>query len=512
MKISLCMIVKNEEKQLENCLRSITPYVDEIIVMDTGSTDNTIEIAKKYRAKVYEMEWMGDFSYARNQSMQYAEGEWVLVLDADESVMEWDDNLRDILQKTKYDAFTYEMIQQKETVGFHHTVMRLFRNHINIQYKGKIHEQVMKNGKPLKEEEVGHINGKILHVGYHEDVVEEKEKDKRNLSLLLQELKEHPNDILVHFHLANQYVKIEDYMRAMYHYKIATQNKQNKEVMKSSILKMIWSLYKLERFYEMFTLLEEGKRMFPDYTDLYYTHAEVLEQVGHEEEAIVLYQMCMRVGEASNGYYSKKGIGTILPFQKLANIYRKQLRFKEEMACLQSVCMANLSDKEFMIRYFELLGVHDGISSVPFVIDMLYQGDETAKQMRNYLLEWHQEQLKAEENCTVSSLFEREVVYKDLEYLVMKGHGEVVMEYLLHKEELDIESVRMLAELSLLFDLPMQSIQYANQMIEKDNRNFRGIDLLLICCEKIGETKQAKELAKEMIRMMPYDSFFKRFL
>jgi len=84
--LSLCMIVKNEEHFLEQCLNSVKDLVDEIIIVDTGSTDRTKEIAKKFNAKIFDFEWIDDFSKARNESLKNATGDWILVLDADETI------------------------------------------------------------------------------------------------------------------------------------------------------------------------------------------------------------------------------------------------------------------------------------------------------------------------------------------------------------------------------------------------------------------------------------------
>ncbi|MHB8146865.1 MAG: glycosyltransferase family 2 protein, partial [Vulcanimicrobiaceae bacterium] len=85
--ISLCMIVKNEERFLAQCLRSVADAVDEIIVVDTGSTDGTIEIAKSFGATVIERDWRNDFSWARNESIKPATRRWILFLDADEELV-----------------------------------------------------------------------------------------------------------------------------------------------------------------------------------------------------------------------------------------------------------------------------------------------------------------------------------------------------------------------------------------------------------------------------------------
>ena len=82
--LSLCMIVKDEESMLANCLKSVNGYVDEIIVVDTGSSDRTVEIAEEHGAKVFHHQWENDFSKHRNQAIGYASGDWILVLDADE--------------------------------------------------------------------------------------------------------------------------------------------------------------------------------------------------------------------------------------------------------------------------------------------------------------------------------------------------------------------------------------------------------------------------------------------
>src|SRR5205823_2345512 len=82
--LSLCMIVRDEEEMLPRCLDAIRDAVDEIVIVDTGSTDRTIEIARSYGAKVLEREWTGSFSDARNASFEAASGDWVIYLDADE--------------------------------------------------------------------------------------------------------------------------------------------------------------------------------------------------------------------------------------------------------------------------------------------------------------------------------------------------------------------------------------------------------------------------------------------
>ena len=102
--ISACMMVKNEEAFLPRCLESIKDVVDEIIVVDTGSTDRTAEIAKSYGAKVYHHPWENNFSKHRNQSISYATGDWIFILDGDEEVIQWDHHIDDTLRNRQTDS------------------------------------------------------------------------------------------------------------------------------------------------------------------------------------------------------------------------------------------------------------------------------------------------------------------------------------------------------------------------------------------------------------------------
>ena len=102
--ISLCMITKNEEKFLELCLNSVKSIVDEIIIVDTGSTDKTKEIAKKFNAKIIDFKWIDDFSAAKNESLKHATRDWVLVLDADEVIEKKDlDKIKNAIENSEKD-------------------------------------------------------------------------------------------------------------------------------------------------------------------------------------------------------------------------------------------------------------------------------------------------------------------------------------------------------------------------------------------------------------------------
>jgi len=167
--VSLCMITKNEEKYLEQCLNSIKDIVDEIIVVDSGSTDKTKEIAKKFKAKIFDFKWSDDFSEARNESLKHATKDWILVLDADETIDKDDLNkIKEIVKDKETDAFQFlqknyandnsvaGFVREKDNksyAGWYGSfIVRLFKNNKDYRFEGTVHESIepsveSKNGK-----------------------------------------------------------------------------------------------------------------------------------------------------------------------------------------------------------------------------------------------------------------------------------------------------------------------------------------------------------------------------
>lgn len=149
--ISLCMIVKNEEANIERCLESVQGSVDEIIVVDTGSTDSTIEKAKKYGAKIFHYTWNDNFAEARNFASKQATCDWIFVMDADE---ELDETSRPLLhQAIQYEEgianflFVREKVHEKLDIRIPQA--RLFRNYKDIIYQNLVYENIFKSVKNL---------------------------------------------------------------------------------------------------------------------------------------------------------------------------------------------------------------------------------------------------------------------------------------------------------------------------------------------------------------------------
>ncbi|MCF6149106.1 MAG: tetratricopeptide repeat protein [Candidatus Kuenenia sp.] len=197
--ISACMIVKNEERFLPQCLESIKDAVDEIIIVDTGSTDKTVEIAKTFGAKVYHHPWRNSFSEARNHSLRYATSDWILQIDADEELERKDiPVLHKIVCNAACNAFYVAIYSELPSGQSKHYFTRLFRRG-KAHYEGIVHNQLVHSGNVLPSEV------RMYHYGYNLSMDEMEKKYKRTGDLLRKQLEVNPEDIFVIANLVRNY-------------------------------------------------------------------------------------------------------------------------------------------------------------------------------------------------------------------------------------------------------------------------------------------------------------------
>ncbi|MEE9605115.1 MAG: tetratricopeptide repeat protein, partial [Candidatus Scalindua sp.] len=184
--ISLCMIVKNEEANLTRCLNSVKDIVDEIIIVDTGSTDRTVEIAKSFGARVFNHPWEGNFSKARNYSLKHASCEWILILDADEELSKDDaPRLKETTKSNNCEAISFVVKNKFEnsTQESYANMIRLFKNFNGTHYEGIIHNIIRCHGKLLDS------SLSIIHHGYNLSKDKMEEKFMRTTTLLNEQIK-----------------------------------------------------------------------------------------------------------------------------------------------------------------------------------------------------------------------------------------------------------------------------------------------------------------------------------
>ncbi|HIG0359211.1 TPA: glycosyltransferase [Clostridium sporogenes] len=303
MKLSIAMMVKNESKYLDKCLSSLEPILhsisSELIIVDTGSTDNTVEIAKKYTDKLYFHKWNNDFSDMRNITINYCSGEWIFIIDGDE-VLEKPQSIIDALTlrldkeyntlfirvkslHSEYDLSSYSTL----------TSPRIFKNDGNFKYEGKVHNQ------PVHKEPNLLLNSEIVHYGYVTNDPELMErKFKRTARILKNELEKEPNNIYYLYQLGKSYYLHKDLQESIEKYENAYKILEKKKLKKNFAqlympFALAYSTNKQNK--EAIKIGKEGIKLFEGYLDLYYIVAKSLEALGESSEAIYYYKEFIKV-------------------------------------------------------------------------------------------------------------------------------------------------------------------------------------------------------------------------
>lgn len=221
--ISLCIIGKNEEKHIENCLTALAGCPFEIVYVDTGSTDRTKEIVNNYTDNIYDFPWIDDFSAARNFAMEKAAHEYVLFLDCDEYLTDID--IPAVTQAAKAHPQGVGMILRNNyyeangtPTNYPDRVERLFSKE-HFHYKGIIHEQVVRQEADNPIYERYEIPLTVDHAGYSGGIEAMRKKAERNNALLFREIQKNPKDPYLYFQVGQSYNGIYDYENAYTYYK-----------------------------------------------------------------------------------------------------------------------------------------------------------------------------------------------------------------------------------------------------------------------------------------------------
>lgn len=219
--ISVCIIAKNEENRIEKCLSSIKPYGFEIVVVDTGSTDKTKEIAAKYADKLLDFAWCDDFSAARNFSLREASNNWIFMLDCDEAIKEIDVEELNYFRKHLSDSVgsvsRENLVTENGVLTLNNTdYTERFFNKKLYHYTGIIHEQLT----PIRGTDFPNylLKTTILHTGYDMNQEERIAKCNRNLSLLQKQLEQDSDNPYLYYQLGKTCEMTEDYLQACTYY------------------------------------------------------------------------------------------------------------------------------------------------------------------------------------------------------------------------------------------------------------------------------------------------------
>lgn len=286
------MITKNESKNIGRCLKSVQSIADEIIVVDTGSTDDTVDIAKSLGALVLEHKWNNDFSAARNVSLDHATKDWVLVLDADEELEpEEAAKIKALIQQpTPLKAFYLRLVNIiNETDIGNAIVLRLFINGHDHRFKGKLHEQIInKLQDKYGNDCIGETPYRILHYGYDPNVSNADKKSRRNLDILLS-YEEKDKDGYYYYVLGNEYARVDDFDVALLHYKKSLSKTDYKKFTYIYYPYLIMNICKVlsnaRRFDEEIQWITDFTKTSPHFKDLYFMETLALIECSKFTEA-----------------------------------------------------------------------------------------------------------------------------------------------------------------------------------------------------------------------------------
>ncbi len=325
--VSLCMIVKNEEKYLPKCLNSIKDIVDEIIIVDTGSSDKTVEIAKRFGAKVFHFQWNSNFSQARNESLKYATKDWILILDADDELYPKDqENFKDLLTRQLDENAIYFF----ETLNYYGSTIddnsitvnlnpRLFKNNEGTHYEGEIHNQLVHSGNKYN---LIYKFVQIHHYGYMDNSISSKNKRNRNITILKKLIESNPNDAFSHFNLGTEYAALNDEKTALkYYYKSYENFDPHNGYSFLLILRIAVLNHKLKDYDTALKFINVGIKHYPKFTDLYFLKALIFKDLNMPMLQIKTLEKCIELGEGSSELKCFYGVGTFKAYYELGNAY-----------------------------------------------------------------------------------------------------------------------------------------------------------------------------------------------
>ena len=357
--VSLCLIVRNEEKNLRDCLTPVSSLFDEIIIVDTGSTDRTRDIAREFTGKVHEFRWADDFAAARNESLRHAQGDWIFWLDADDRLPPRDARLLQSLieglgKKKQAYLITTMCPPQFECEGVRHlSHFRLFRRDPAIRWKGRVHEQLRPSPQELGFEVRSH-DLQILHTGYA-DSSQQIKKAQRDLRLLRMDFAADPDDLSTTLHLALANARVSNYSESKKYLRILEAREPSEENWRREVYKLLTEVsLKTGECREALQYADKGLATFPQDVHLLYGRAQALYEMDVYEACVETLLHLRNLPEPQNGFgISLSDVPTKWAPLLLADAWREQGKPQPAIELLESILKTFPGD----IRIMHSLGL-----------------------------------------------------------------------------------------------------------------------------------------------------------
>lgn len=412
MKISQAMIVKNEEKNIEKALSWGKGIVSEQIVVDTGSTDRTVEIAEKMGAKVVHFPWQDDFALAKNFAISQCKYPWIALLDADEYFDEEDaKKLPNLLKKVDKDSrfggilTAWLHLNQEGKVGDGGSIVRLFRNRRDIRYRRAIHEQLeYENGESFLVCDCTDSLS-IFHTGYMDLENTEKMRSDRNLRLIEKELSKNPEDFEMMVYLGNEFLLRAKWREAKAQYEkflsyLPEKYSKYRSLIALAMVNRLHTLEELEKeegkdySAEAFSVTEEAKKLLPEDGDFAFTLGKYLFEKERYQEAIpYLLEALEKIEKYGTANQSQALLGGIVYCYKIL-----------AYSCLK------IKDLQGAVRYSTAVLQGEAMEKecLKTLLCALWEGNTGAKEICAFLSRFYGEDFSFVEEVA------REISYDDL--------------------------------------------------------------------------------------------------
>lgn len=383
------MIVKNEEARLEACLQSVAPYVDEMVVLDTGSTDRTREIAYGCGAQVYDYEWTDSFADARNRSLDLATGKWAFWMDADDVLSpECGVLLRALIRQAPgRDAAFHAQVRIPPGPGeFSPSVVdhiKLFPIRPDIRFEHRIHEQVLpslrKAGIAIRFSDLF-----VTHQHYDRSPAGQATKRLRDFRLLGLDLADHPNHPFILFNLGMTHLFATKEFEVAAHYlrrSLSGSNWQDSIVRKA--FAMLTTAHMCQDELELALMANErGRQHYPEDAELLFQAGQILDGLGRLDEARAVLERL--VTGADEPYYRSvdTGFRSCRGMHALAHIYRKLGNEGRFVGLLQEVVAGFQGFHPARVDLAAALALEGRIKEARDLVQALPQTDEIASQIQ----------------------------------------------------------------------------------------------------------------------------------
>ncbi|MFD2629222.1 tetratricopeptide repeat-containing glycosyltransferase family 2 protein [Oceanobacillus kapialis] len=380
--LSVCIIMKNEESVIARCLESIKDVADEIIIVDTGSTDQSKEIARRYTDKLFDFEWVNDFSKARNFAATKATGDWIFVIDADEYVETEafaklrskfiDTSLEQNIMAVQIVSFVGEN-GKGTSLNYHE---RLYKNDGTIAYHRNIHELLIHEESKEKRD---FLDFQIYHSGYMKDVMSEKDKFNRNLSLLLEKDEKEPLD---YFFIGNEYRNGGEVNKAILYYQKAYKLSESIHLdwVKKLLLNLTDSLHVVNRDDEAFEIIDSCEKIYYNLVDFKFYRAIIYFDSGdYKRSKSVFKEILAQKGNLLSE--SSIDFMEFLPLRYLGEIYENEMDYHNAVKCYSQALAINSNDDTLWVKMITLLAKHSQLSElVDFLNNNLMSKDNITPQ------------------------------------------------------------------------------------------------------------------------------------